>query len=172
MEAALAFANVKYLRIFEAISWHMENNQTFPVEYVKQVLEFARNNYLKVFWSEWKNDFPPDIEVFQAIKEYIAGYEDIVTVSFSTNSGDLEPGEGFLQLVDMFEHRGASVQSWYWNTYYGEDPVEMPASLFVQHTLIAIYVGAELIQFEPYWYFFFDNGQPTENLILLHDMLV
>jgi archaellum component FlaC len=146
MEDALSVANVKYLRIFEVISWHMENNQTFPVEYVNQVLEFARNNYLKIFWSEWKNDLPPEIEVFQAIKEYIAGYEDIVTVSFGTNSGNLEPGEGFLQLVDMFEHWGASVQSWYWNTHYSEDPADMPASLFVQQTLIAIYVGAELIQ--------------------------
>jgi cell division protein FtsL len=172
VEDALTVANVRYLRIFEAISWHMENNQTFPVEYINQVLEFARNNYLKVFWSEWKNDLPPDIEVFQAIKEYIAGYEDIVIVSFGTNSSDLEPGEGFLQLVDMFEHWGASVQSWYWNTQYSEDPADMPPSLFVQHTLIAIYVGAELIQFEPYWYLFDSEGQPTENLMLLHDMLV
>jgi hypothetical protein len=172
IEDAIAVANVKYLRIFEVISWHMENNQTFPVDYINEVLEFAQANYVKVFWTEWKNDLPPKYEVFQAIQNYIQGYENIVTVSFSTNSGELEPGAGFLQLDGMFKRWGASIQSWYWNTQHGENPEDMPASLLVQHTLIASYVGAELIQFEPYWYFFDEDGQPTENLILLQNMLV
>ncbi|MDG6223649.1 MAG: hypothetical protein QCH99_10365 [Candidatus Bathyarchaeota archaeon] len=172
IEEALAVANVKYLRLFEVISWHIENNQPFPVEYVAEILEFAEENDLKVFWSEWKTDSLPDVAVFNAIANYINGYEDIVTVSFGTNSGEAKPGAGFLQLDEMFVHWGASVQSWYWHTYTGEDPVDMPPSLFVQHTLIAKYVGAELIQFEPYWYFFDNNGHPTEKLELLHAMLV
>lgn len=171
IEDALAVANVRYLAFGEVISWHIENNQPFPIEYVTQVIEFAKDNGLQVFWSEWKNDFPPDDMVFQAIQTYIQGYENTVIVSFSTNSGELEPGAAFLYLDDTFKHWGASVQSWYWNTHTGENPADMPASLLVQHTLIASYVGAEIVEFEPYWYFFDGDGQPTENLMLLHALL-
>jgi hypothetical protein len=39
----------------------------------------------------------------------------------------------------------------------------MPASLLVQHALAAKNIGADILQFEPYWYFF-DNGEPKETL--------
>jgi hypothetical protein len=42
----------------------------------------------------------------------------------------------------------------------------MPASLFVQHALEAGNMGAEILQFEPYWYLF-DNGEPNDNLKML-----
>jgi hypothetical protein len=47
---------------------------------------------------------------------------------------------------------------------------EMPILLLVEHALSAKYIGAEVIQFEPYWYFF-DNGEARENLRLLETML-
>jgi hypothetical protein len=46
----------------------------------------------------------------------------------------------------------------------------MPPSLLIQHVLYAKNTGAQILQFEPYWYFF-DNGQPNENLKLLAIML-
>ena len=123
-------------------------------------LTSAGQTDLKLFWTEWK------AETFKAIQTYIKGYEDIVTVSFSTNSGDLEPADGFMQVSKMFQHWGGSVQAWYWTTRYGPDPLNMPISLLIQHALSAKNIGAEILQFEPYWYFF-DNGQANENLKLL-----
>jgi hypothetical protein len=41
-----------------------------------------------------------------------------------------------------------------------------PPSLILEHTLTAKALGAKIIQFEPYWYFF-DNGTPNNNLKLL-----
>ena len=93
-----------------------------------------------------------------------------MTVSFSTNSGDLEPADGFMQVSIMFQHWGGSVQAWYWTTRYGSDPLNMPISLLIQQVLSAKNIGAEILQFEPYWYFF-DNGQANENLKLLETML-
>jgi hypothetical protein len=46
----------------------------------------------------------------------------------------------------------------------------MPISLLIQHALSAKNIGAEVLQFEPYWYFF-DNGEAKENLKLLEIML-
>jgi hypothetical protein len=45
----------------------------------------------------------------------------------------------------------------------------MPISLLIQHALSAKNIGAEILQFELYWYFF-DNGQAKENLKLLEIM--
>lgn len=56
---AMNLANVKYLRFSEVISWHIENKQTFPTNYVNDVLEFCKTNNLQLFWTEWKNDYPP-----------------------------------------------------------------------------------------------------------------
>ncbi len=167
---AMTAANVKYLRIAEVISWHIEHALPFPTEYITTMLTFARANNLKVFWTEWKADHLPSVETFKAIQKYIVGYEDIVTVSFSTNSGDLEPADGFLTLNNMFQHWSASVQAWYWATRYDTDLLNMPISLLIQHALAAKNMGAEIIQFEPYWYFF-DNGEPKENLRLLLTLL-
>jgi hypothetical protein len=46
----------------------------------------------------------------------------------------------------------------------------MPASLLVKHALSAKSIGSEVLQFEPYWYFF-DNGEARETLKLLETML-
>ena len=163
--AAMAVANVQYLRFAEVVSWHMEHpNLPFPTAYVTSILEFCRSNGLKLFWTEWK------AETFKPIQTYIKGYEDVVTVSFSTNSGDPEPADGFMQMSQMFQHWGGSVQAWYWTTRDSSDPLNMPISLLIQHALSAKTTGAEILQFEPYWYFF-DNGQANENLKLLETML-
>lgn len=158
--------NVRWLRISEIVSWHLEQNLTFPFDYVTSILNFARAHSLRVQWSEWK----VTDDVFQRIQSYIAGFEDIVTVVFQTNSGDLEPADGFALVSKMFQNWGGSVQSWYWTTRYGSEPLDMPVSLLVQHALAAKNIGAEILQFEPYWYFF-DNGEPKENLKLLMTML-
>jgi hypothetical protein len=48
----------------------------------------------------------------------------------------------------------------------------MPISLLVQHTLAAKNIGAEIIQFEPYGYFFnIEDGEVTEELEVLLTML-
>jgi chaperonin cofactor prefoldin len=168
--AAMAVCNVQWLTINEVVSWHIEHNLPFPTDYVTTILNFCREHNLKVFWSEWKVDYGATVETFKAIQTYITGFEDIVTVSFSTNSGDLEPADGFMLLNKMFQHWGGSVQAWYWTTRYSSDPLNMPISLLIQHALSAKYIGAEVLQFEPYWYFF-DNGQANENLKLLETML-
>jgi hypothetical protein len=46
----------------------------------------------------------------------------------------------------------------------------MPPLLLIQQALFAKEIGAEILQFEPYWYFF-DNGQANENLKILETML-
>ena len=166
ISAAITAANVKYLRFAEVISWHLENKQPFPANYVVEILEFCKANNLKLFWTEWKNDSLPNIETFTALQNYIKGYEDIVTASFSTNSYELEPTDGFLQLNQMFQQWGASIQPWYWNTTRNSDLMDMPASLLLEHALTAKGIGAKIIQFEPYWYFF-NNGEPNNNLKLL-----
>ena len=168
--AAMQVANIKYLRFSEALSSYIERDKPFPTNYVTSILEFCKTNNLKLFWTEWKTDYPPNVETFTAIQNITKGYEDTVTVSFSTNSQDLQPTGGFLYLNGMFPEWGASIQAWYWTTRYNEDLMNMPASLLLEHALSAKGIGAKIIEFEPYWYFF-DNGQANENLKLLEIML-
>lgn len=164
ISSAMAASNIQYLRFSEVISWHMDHPELpFPADYITAVLEFCRANNLKLFWTEWK------VETFPTLQTYIVGYEDIVTVSFSTNSGYTEPSEGFMQLSQTFPHWGGSVQAWYWETR-NASLMDMPASLLAEHALFAKSSGAEVIEFEPYWYFF-DNGQATMNLRSLGSVL-
>ncbi len=162
IQQAMSTFDVRMIRIAEMVSWYIEANQTFPADYVKSLLNFARENGLRVLWSEWK----VGADVFLQVKNYTSGYEDIVTVAFQTNSGDLEPAEGFDLVSNMFPNWGGSIQSWYWHTHGLGGEMEMPISLFVQHTLEATELGAEALQFEPYRYLF-DNGEVTENLRIL-----
>ncbi len=159
--AAMAVCDVQWIAIGEVIAWYMGHPLLeFPVDYITGLLEFCDANGLKVFWTEWKMD-----HVFETMQTYIAGYEGIVYASFSTNSGDLEPAKGFAHVKGLSTHWGASVQSWYWETrhrtnsqftYSSElnDPDNMPVAWLVEHALEAKSAGAELIEFEPYWYFF------------------
>jgi hypothetical protein len=171
---ATEVCNVKWLRFAEVISVCHDYNLTFPTDYVSAILNFCKSHNLKLFWTEYSVD-----NVFQRIKSYIAGFEDIVTVSFSTNSGELEPADGFALVKSLFLHWGGSVQSWYWETRHrsktGEGPIKeeesrnMPISWMIDHAQLCRNMGAEVIQFEPYWYFFGDtDGKTRESLKLMH----
>ena len=171
---AMAVCNVKWLRFAEVISWCRDRNLAFPTDYVSDILNFCKNHNLKLFWNEYSID-----DVFQKIKSYTSGFEDTVTVSFSTNSGEMEPADGFAHVKSLFSHWGGSVQSWYWETRHrsetGAGPIKeeesrnMPISLMIDHALLCRNMGAEVIQFEPYWYFFGDtDGKAKENLEIMH----
>jgi len=45
-------------------------------------------------------------EAFPMLRTYIQGYGDVVTVLFSTNSGDVGSSEGFMQLRQAFQYWG------------------------------------------------------------------
>jgi len=47
----------------------------------------------------------------------------------------------------------------------------MPPSLLLEHTLAAKGIGAEIIQFEPYWYFFNEEGKISNPTKLLFSIL-
>ena len=183
ISAAIAVANVKWVRFAEVVSWHIEHPLVpFPTAYVSGILAFCRTNNLKVFWCEWKVD-SVGVDTFKAIQTYIVGYEDIVTVGFKTNSGDLEPAAGFAYIKPLFTHWGGVVESWYWETRHRDpliwepseglgDPDNMPVSWMVQHAQEAVAAGAEVIQFEPYWYFFEDlTGVARVSLQRMHYFL-
>jgi cell division protein FtsL len=163
---AVTALNVRELRIGEIVSWYMSHFLAFPADYVKSLLNFTRVHGLKLQWSEWEVDYG----VFQRIQTYIAGFEDIVTVTFQTNNKEVEPWDGFLSASGMFQHWGGSIQSWYWQERgYGSE-FDMPTSVLLEHALAARKLGAEILEFEPYWYLF-DNGEPRENLQLLMTVL-
>lgn len=160
ISAAMAACNVEYLRISEIVTWYQGHSQAFPTSYVSGILSFARAHNLTVFWSEW------DEYAFTTVQTQISGYSDIVTVAFQTNSNNAYPSDGFKLVKDTFLHWGASVQAWYWTTTTGQDVMNMPIALLVQHAKTAQSMGAEVLQLEPYWYFF-DNGTANGNLIQL-----
>jgi cell division protein FtsL len=155
---AVAALNVRELRIGEMASWYLSHLLPFPTNYTTSLLNFTRTHGLKLQWSEWQVNYG----AYQRIQSYIAGYEDIVTVTFQTNSKELEPWDGFLLTSETFQHWGGSIQSWYWQERgYGTE-LDMPTSVLLDHTLSARKLGAEILEFEPYWYLF-DNGEPKEN---------
>lgn len=157
IQQAMSACDARMIRLAEMISWYMEQNQTFPIEYIRSVLNFCRQHNVEVLWSEWKigNDVTPKLQ------EYIAGFEDIVTVLYQTNSEFNEPLEGFVEM-SMFQHWGASIQNWYWpEQHYGSDEMDMPSSIVIRHVQTATSMGAEVLQFESCRYFF-DNGEPRD----------
>lgn len=166
IEQATTTCNVKMVRLCEIISWYMGKSQSVPIDYIRDVLTFCRQHRLRVLWSEWKisND------AFQIWQNNIAGFEDIVTVAYQTNNEYDEPIVGYLKVKDVFLHWGASVQPWYWTDRYNVEPTNMPISLLIQHAITAKNLGAEMLQIEPYWYFF-DNGEPKSEFNTLMMMV-
>ncbi|MCW4024931.1 MAG: hypothetical protein NWF01_07855 [Candidatus Bathyarchaeota archaeon] len=181
---------VKWVRIAELVSYYEEwLHEEFPDDYVIGLLEFCRANNIKVYFCEWK------ISAFDKVLEVIEGFEDIVTVGFKTNSGDMEPAQGFKFLVDKLraispnpEHWGATIETWYWETRHRGlaahpeadvfEPNNMPVSFMVCHMQEAVampnvwYSGAELLQFEAYWWFFENTtGKARESLKTIHRYL-
>jgi hypothetical protein len=163
---AVQTLDVKMIRLSELVTYYLNISQPLPTEWITDVLSYCRTHNLKVFWSEWGVGF----DIYQSVAKAIEGYEDIVTVAFQTNNDKVEPIDGLIGVKQNFEHWGASVQSWYWVERGYGDETEMPACLFVQHALTARNLGAEVLQFEPYWYLFTD-GESNGKLELLETMV-
>ena len=160
IEEAMAVSNVRMVRFAEMISWYMEANETltnitFPLDEVRNILEFCKSKNIKVLWSEWKISD----NVLPLLKDIIDGYEDIVTVIYQTNNEFDAVFVGYLYAT-QFSHWGESVQSW-WVDETGKDRYDLPSEMVVEYAKLARGMGAEIIQFEPYWYFF-DNGDSLE----------
>jgi hypothetical protein len=147
-------------------SWYLSHLLPFPANYTASLLNFTRAHGLRLEWSEWQVNYG----AFQRIQSYIAGYEDIVTMTFQTNSKEIEPMDGFLLTAGTFQHWGGSIQSWYWEERGLGSTFDMPTSVLLEHTLAARKLGAEILEFEPYWYLF-DNGTPRENFQVLMTVL-
>jgi hypothetical protein len=181
---------VSWIRISELVSYYEEwLHQPFPDAYLTSILQFCREHGIKVYLCEWK------VAAFDKILQVIEGFEDNVWVGFKTNSGDMEPSQGFKYLVNKLraespapEHWAATIESWYWETRhrglsaYPEanvwEPNNMPVSFMTAHMQEAIgmptvwYSGAELLQFEAYWWFFeHTTGKPRESLERIHKFL-
>ena len=163
LSQAVQTLNVKMLRIAEIQSFYMNISQPLPVEWIEEVLNFARTNNLGVVWSEWKLG----ADVYPNVTRAIEGFEDIVTFTFQTNDEYHEPFEGYLDASNTFVHWGASVQPWYYVDHDLGDLMDMPPMLMVEHLVQALNRGAEIVQFEPYWYFFDNYGEPYEAFNLL-----
>ena len=183
-DLSAAGLTVSWIRISELVSYYEEwLHLPFPDAYLTGMLQYCKDNNIKVYLCEWK------IAAFDKILEVIEGFEDNVWVGFKTNSGDMEPAQGFRYLVNKLrsgeypkpEQWAATIESWYWETRhrglsaYPEanvwEPNNMPVSYMICHMQEAIgmpsvwYSGAELLQFEAYWWYFeHTTGKPRESL--------
>jgi hypothetical protein len=101
--------------------------------------------------------------VWPGLKSAIEGYEDIVPFTYQTNIEYDDPFVGFLYAT-QFKHWGGSIQSWYWEKRTNETQDKMPVDLMAKHTVLVRNMGAEIIQFEPYWYFFDNEGEPMNTM--------
>ena len=163
IEDVMAVSDVRMVRFAEMISWYMNAsrtwpNVTYPVDEIRGILEFCRSKNLKVLWSEWKISY----DVLPLLNSTLSGFEDIVAFMYQTNNEFNEPFIGYLYAT-QFEHWGASVQSWHVDKETGEDRYDLPLETVVEYAKLARNMGAEIIQFEPYWYFF-DDGEPLETM--------
>lgn len=156
---AIEVCQVQYLRFHEVLAYYWDVlSEKMP--YIRSVLGFARDNKIPVFWNEW------NVNLYPTLSEIIEGYEDCVTVSFGTNCNWLEPVEGY-RLLQAFPRKAASVQSWYWwerNNRVDGYELTMPPELMAQHTLEAFTYGCEVVQYEPYNYFFDWNAHAKSSL--------
>lgn len=155
IQEAIDVCNVRWLRFHEAVSYYFP----FPTTYVDSILEFARAKGIPIFWNEW------NIYTYPFIASIIQNYRDVVAVSFGTNSNQVEPPQGYA-LLSQFQRRGASVQSWYWWERNGRQSgyeLTMPPTLMREHTREAFSAGCEVVQYEPYAYFF-TNENPKSTL--------
>lgn len=146
IEEILPLCNVKWLRFHEALSYF----SPFPTDYAKSIFQFAQDRNIPVFWNEWNTYAYPELA------NIIQGFEDTVAVSFGTNSNQLEPVDGFA-LLQQFQRRAASVQSWYWWERNGRQEgyqYTMPPEIMRLHTQQAFQAGCEIVQYEPFGYFF------------------
>ena len=156
---AMQICPVKYLRFHEVMSYYAGTiNSAATQSYIQSILAFSKANGIPLFWNEW------DTSTYPAIANIIKGYENNVLVSFGTNNINVQAG---FQALQAFKRKAASIQSWYWSTLNGNQPgyeFVMPPALMAQFTLQAFQAGCEIIQYEPYSYFFDGNANPIVSL--------
>lgn len=164
LEQIMEVADVKAIRFPEVISWYMATNETrLPIEttnWIHQMFDFALDRSLRVYWSEWK--LGDDIE--KITKEVLAGYEENITYLYQTNNPWEYPLIGN-SYAHEFSHWGASVQSWYKDDpRASEEKDDLPLSIVAEYAKLARNMGAETLQFEPYWYFFNNSSEPMKTM--------
>jgi hypothetical protein len=156
---AMEVCPVKYLRFHEVMSYYANVINTPSIQsYIRSILDFSKSYGVPLFWNEW------DPGTYPAIANIIRGYEDNVLVSFGTNNTAVQAG---FQALQVFKRKAASIQSWYWFILNGSQPgyeFTMPPALMGEFTLEASQAGCELVQYEPYSYFFDGNGNPIFTL--------
>jgi len=160
LKQIMSVANVTAIRFPEVLSWYMRANETHPVNipiaWIHDMFDFAISKNLKIYWSEWK--LGNDIETLTNVT--LAGYEDKITYLYQTNNQYQHPLIGY-SYAHEFPHWGASVQSWYVNDQ-NETKSDLPIETVKEYAMLARNMGAEIIQFEPYWYFFDNSGAPRK----------
>lgn len=159
IQQAMAVCPVVYLRFHEVMSYYASSINTPAVQsYIQSILAFSKSSGIPLFWNEW------DITTYPAIANIIQGYEDNVLISFGTNNISIQAG---FQALQTFQKKAASVQAFYWTTLNGQSYLLMPPALMAQFTVEAFQAGCEIIEYEPYLYFFYENATPN---ITLTDM--
>lgn len=171
LERIMNSADVKAVRFPEVISWYMQANRTrpipFPKEWIHRMLDFALSKGLRVYWSEWK--LGTDIE--EITNETLAGYEDKITYLYQTNNPWEIPLIGNCYAHE-FPHWGASVQSWYKvHPNDTEEKDDLDTDIVSEYAKLARNMGAETIQFEPYWYFFDNNSEPLDTMEKMWELI-
>jgi len=172
LEQIMSVADVRAIRFPEVISWYMRANDTntepvpFPIEWIHEMLDFALSKGLRIYWSEWK--LGNDIE--KITNETLAGYEDKITYLYQTNNQYQIPLIG-ISYAHEFPHWGASVQSWYVDPITGIHKWDLPLDVVADYAKLARNMGAETIQFEPYWYFFNNNSEPKETMEKMWELI-
>ena len=168
LEQIMQVANVTAIRIPELISWYMGRNITDPTAWtgwVQNTFNFALSHDLKIFWSEWK--IGSDIE--EPTNVTLAGYEDKITRLYQTNNQYQHPQIGY-GIIQTYPHWGASVQSW-WVDENNVPHYDLPLEYVELYATLARNMGARVIQFEPYWYFFDETGEPTETMYAMWSII-
>jgi len=164
LEQIMAVANVTAIRIPELVSWYMAANEAPPTAWVHNIFDFASAHGLKIYWSEWK--LGSDVE--ERTNTTLAGYEAKITYLYQTNNQYQIPLIGN-SYAHEFQHWGASVQSW-WTDEQGEMRYDLPIDIVAEYATLARNMGAETIEFEPYWYFM-ENSEPLEPIQIMWSII-
>lgn len=156
LEQIMRIGNVTAIRIPELISWYLDreiDDSNVWIDWVHSMFDFALSHNLNVYWSEWK--LGPYIEPLT--NATLAGYEDKITYLYQTNNQYQHPMIGYV-VARQYPHWGASVQGW-WVDKQDAPHDNLPLRYVELYATLARNLGAETIEFEPYWYFF-ENGEP------------
>jgi len=157
LEQIMAIVNVTAIRFPEVLSWYMNINSTtpmpVPVAWVHNMFDFAMSHNLKIYWSDWK--LGNDLEALT--NKTLAGYEDKITYLYQTNNQYQIPLVGY-SYAHQFQHWGSSVQSWYVDEQ-NNTRWDLTVNTVAEYLTLARNMGAQTIEFEPYFYFY-NNGEP------------